>query len=131
MSLENFSTFYYGHEITSDNNKIDFEEGFGELVAEINVGTYSLTDFVIAVQDALNSAGSNIYFVTLNRTTRQITITANNPFDLLITTGDHTGTSSFPLMGFTGPDLTGQTVYVSNGPSGSEYRPQLDRKSVV
>lgn len=125
MSLDTFSTFYYGHEITSDNNKIDFDEGFGERVAEIGVKTYSLSQFIVAVQDALNSAGSNVYVVTMNRNTRRITITADNPFDLLTTTGDHLGTSAFSLMGFSGADHTGGTTYTGSGPSGSEYRPQF------
>ncbi len=125
MSLTTFSTFYYGHEITTDNNNLDFDEGFGELTAEIAVGTYSLTDFMTAVQDAFNSAGSNIYIVSLNRATRKVTVSADNPFDLLINSGSHSGTSGFELLGFTGSDLTGSGPYVGNGPSGSEYRPQF------
>lgn len=51
------SKFYYGHTIDSDNNLLDFKEGAGtELTATLNVGEYSLTDFVTEVARALNAA---------------------------------------------------------------------------
>lgn len=125
MSLSTFSKFYYGHEVTLDNNTIDINEGSGELTAEIAVGTYSLTDFLAALESALNTAGVLTYTCTLNRTTRKITITATGTFSLLISTGSSVGTSAFTLAGFTGADKTAASTYTGNIGSGSEYRPQF------
>ena len=47
MTIKTKSEFYYGHEITLVNNSIPFTEGSGEIVATVNIGTYSLSDFII------------------------------------------------------------------------------------
>lgn len=125
MSLQTFSAFYYGHEVTSENNLIDFNEGGPDFIAEIDVGTYTLTQYAQAVQNALNDAGSNIYVVTLDRSTRTLTVSADNNFELLVATGVSTGTSAFPMMGFSGADRTGTDTYEGNLASGSAYYPQF------
>ena len=125
MSLKTFSTFYYGQEITIDNYIINFDEGIGELAAEVAVGTYSLTQFAEAIESALNTAGTLVYSVTVNRQTRQITISASGVFTLLIATGSSVATSPFSLMGFNGGDLSGSNSYTGDSGSGYEYRPQF------
>ncbi len=125
MSIRTFSSFYYGHQVTADNNLIDFNEGGSDLIAEIEVGTYTLTDFLTAVQNAINDAGSQTYTISVDRTTRLVTIAASSNFSLLVSSGVSTGTSGFSLLGFTGTDRTGTNTYAGNIPSGSEYRPQF------
>lgn len=124
MSLETFSVFYYGHEVTTENYSIDFNEGGPDLVASIEVGVYSLTQFIAAIESALNTAGTLTYTVTVDRVTRKITISANGNFSLLISSGPTIGVTAFTLMGFTGADLSGDDNYTGNEGSGYEYRPQ-------
>lgn len=127
MALNTFSLFTYGHVITNENQNINFDEGAGELSAQIAIGDYTLGEFAIAVQTAMNTAAVlNVYDVTVNRTTRTLQITGDTvAFDLLITTGSQLGTSAFPLMGFTGADLTAAMTYEGNNASGSKFEPQF------
>lgn len=125
--LKTRSLFYYGYSITSDNFQLDFNEGGGELTAQLNIGNYTLTEFVDELIRALNSTPTiaNTYDVVVDRDTRIITISADGNFDLLVQTGSHAGTSAFSLAGFTGLDRTGAATYDGNIASGSEFRPQF------
>lgn len=124
-TLTTLSVFYFGTTVTTDNNKISFNEGGPELVATLNIGDYSLTEYADEVERALNAAGALTYTVALNRTTRKLTISATGTFALLALTGSFSGTSAFPTMGFaTTSDKTGASSYVGENGAGSEYRPQ-------
>lgn len=124
MALSTFSCFYFGFEITSDNNKLNFSEGGGELTATLAVGSYTHTDIIDVVASALNNVGALIYSVSLNRTTRAITIAANGTFSLLTTSGSQITSSPFSLLGFSGADKTGMSTYTGSA-SGSSYEPQF------
>lgn len=129
-TLTTLSVFYYGTTIDSSNNKLDFNEGGPEIVATLNIGDYSLTEFVDEVERALNAAGALDYTVTLNRTTRKITVSATGVFALLCLTGSHSGTSVFTLAGFSIlANKTGASSYVSDNGTGFEYRPQYPLKN--
>lgn len=124
MSLKTRSAFIYGHTITDINASINFvEDGVTELLASIEVGAYSLTTFLDAVAVALNEIGDNEYTVTVDRTTRLITISADANFDLLVTTGSQKDIAAWTLLGFT-TDRSGSDTYVADLPSGSVYYPQ-------
>ena len=122
MSSSTYSGFTYGHTVTEANRYIDFDEGSGELTGLIAVGSYTLGDYIGAVATALNNAGTQEYAVSLDRTTRTLTITAGASFDLLVTTGTNVSLSAYPLMGYTvnqsGTSLEGDSA------SGSLYEPQ-------
>jgi hypothetical protein len=125
MSLTTFSKFYYGHTIDSTNLCLDFKEGAGpELQANLNPGDYTLTEFAVEIKRALDAIGALTYTVTVDRTTRKITISSTSNFSLLVTTGTRVGSSAWGLMGFTGADKTGASSYQSQVGSGSEYLPQ-------
>lgn len=128
--IYDFSTIYYGHTITSDNNFIDFDEGVGELTAELSPGKYSLTEFQAEIKKALDNAGTLTYTVTLNRSVPAFTISSTANFDLLTTTGSHAGQSAFSLVGFSGADKTGASTY-TGGQSGSIFNPQFKLQSYV
>lgn len=130
MALGTRSAFYYGYTVDETNFYIPFDEGAGELNAEITLGAYSLTEFLVAVKTALDAAGTQAYTVEVDRDTRQITISATSSFDLLISSGTTTGTSAFSLMGFTGSDLTGLTSYTGDA-SGYEYVTQFPIQDYV
>lgn len=128
MSLKNFSSFYYGYIIDSSNNKLDFNEGAGELTATIDIGKYSMTELITAVTTALNAVSvANVFSITVSRTTRQFTITGDtSAFTLLLSTGSHDGTSIYSDMGFTGTaDRSGLLTYESISGGGTEYKPQF------
>ena len=131
MGISTKSKWYYGHEITKENYTIDFNEGAGALKAVLNVGIYSLTDFVTEVKRALDDAGNLTYTVSVNRDTRLITISAGSNFSLLTTSGASIGTSAFSLIGFSGADKTGANSYVGGSASGYEYKPQLELQKYV
>lgn len=129
--IKTYSAFTYGHTITDDNSAIIFNEGAGELIAYIEIGSYTLQAFVNAVAIALNDTGNLEYTVSLDRSTRKITISSTGAFDLLITSGSLVETSVFSLMGFDGADLTGLTSYEGDSASGSYFEPQFLLQSYV
>ncbi len=124
MSLATLSKFYYGHTIDDDNDLLDFDEGGSELTAELDIGEYTLEEFAEEIQRALNEAGALTYTVTVNRTTRIITVAATGNFTLLVTTGSNIGTSPWALMGFTS-NKTGDDSYAADAASGYVYSPQF------
>jgi hypothetical protein len=126
MALTTRSLFYYGFEVDSTNNALDFKEGAGsELNATLATGAYTLTTFVDEVERALNAAGALTYTVSVNRTTRIITIAASGTFSLLTTSGTRAGTSAYSLIGFSGADKTGTNTYAGGAASGSSYATQF------
>jgi hypothetical protein len=134
MALSTFSAFYFGIEIDSTNQNLNFDEGGGELSAVIEPNTYSLTDFLVAIKTALDAASTlpQEYTVTVDRDTRQITISSVGAFDLLVLTGSQLGSSPWTIMGFTGgADLTGLTTYTGASGAGSEYITQFALQDYV
>lgn len=130
-TLKTFSQFYYGFEVTTQNLYLNFKEGGGpELTAEVSVGSFSLTQMATEVQKALNNEGALTYTVTVNRTTRKLTIAASGTFSLLPVTGTLSTTSIFSLIGFT-TDRTGGSSYLGNSAAGYAYVPQCLLQSYV
>ncbi len=72
-------------------------------------------------------AVSNTFTISVDRTTRKITIASDTTtFDLLISSGSQSTTSPFSLLGFTGSlDLTGSMSYTGDSGAGSEFQPQF------
>lgn len=131
MSLNTHSKFYFGFEVDSDNLYLDFKEGGPELTAQIAIGSYTMTDFAAAIQSAMNAESSNNYVVSIDRTTRIVTIAGDAAFDLLVTTGSHAGSSIFGELGFTGADLVGLATYSGATAIGTEYSTQFVLQSFV
>lgn len=121
--IETKSAFYYGHTVDQNNNIILFNEGSGDLEAEISYGTYSLTDYSNAVVVAMNSISTNSYTVLLDRDTRKMTISGTANFTLDVNNAS-VGNTAFPLMGFT-TQKTGSNSYAADEGSGSVYLPQF------
>jgi hypothetical protein len=123
--LQTRSQFFYGHEVTDANKWIDFQEGVNVRAAELRLGYYSLTEFLTECERAMEEVGSFDYSVTVNRSTRIVTITAGSTFSLLTSSGTHFGTDAFSLLGFSGADKTGASTYAGGSASGLQYRPQF------
>lgn len=127
MALNTRPKFYFVDPVTKDNQLLNFIEPLQdnvELTATIAVGSYTMTELMIAVQGAMNSVGKLTYAVSLDRDTRIVTIASTETFELLVTTGTNAGLSIYPLVGFTA-DKTGAATYDSDESTGTEYLPQF------
>jgi len=131
MSITTTSTFYYGHVIDATNNLLDFDEGGADLLATLDHGEYTLTEFLTEVKRALEETGALTYTVTVNRTTRIITIAATGTFSLLTTSGANIANGPWTLLGFSGADKTGSSTYSASAASGSAYTPQFKLQDYV
>lgn len=131
MALDTFSVFYFDYEVNTLNNILNVDEGSGEVAVEVAVGSYAPSELAVAVENALNAQLNNVYTVTFNRDERTFTISADASFDLLIDTGTQVGVSLFPLIGFTGADLTGLLTYTGNNKSGKEYLNQFKLQDYI
>jgi len=131
MSLNTHSKFYYGYEISDAALFIDFNEGAGALFAELEIGSYSLTDALTELARALNDAGTLTYTVTVDRTTQTVTIAASGAVSLLVTSGAHAGTSAFGVFGFTGADRASLASHLGNAQAGSSYATQFIVQSYI
>lgn len=131
MSISTFSTFYYGHTIDATNNLLDFKEGATTFLATLDYGEYTLTEFLAEVKRAMEETGAFTYTVSVNRSTRIITIAATGTFSLLTTSGSNIATSPFTLLGFSGADKTGSASYTASAASGSAYTPQFKLQEYV
>lgn len=130
MSLSTRSSFYYGFVIDNDNYLMDFDEGGSELTAELNFGDYSLSDLLVELKRALEAEGALTYTVTVNRSTRKITIAASGTFSLLVSSGSH-ASNVYDTIGFTGSDRTSAATYTADSASGSSYLPQFNLQKYV
>lgn len=136
MALNKYSAFYYGHTITKNNRFLNFRDAGlvapNQYAANLDIGSYTLTQFGEKVAQAMNALGNQEYSVTLDRSTRLFTISAAANFDLLLDTGANKTISVFTLLGFDGNvDLTGSNSYTATAPSGNAYITQTPLKNFV
>jgi hypothetical protein len=131
MTIRTKSQFYYIDNITENNFRINFDEGLGEVTAEVNLGNFAPSELPDKVAFAMNEVGTQSYSVSYDRTLRTFTISAPSAFDLLFLTGASAGTSIHPTIGFDNTDLTGLTSYTSQNASGTVYRPTLEFQDYV
>lgn len=124
MAIQTRSQFYYIDAISADNYAVDFDEGATQLQASLNFGSYSHSELIVELERALNEAGGQEYTVTMDRTTRQTTISATLNFSILCQTGARLGITAWTLLGFTGADKTGSNSYTGSS-VGGVYRPQF------
>lgn len=126
MALMTRSKFYFGHEVTLQNNYFDFQETGPILTAELKVGYYSPTEFIIELQRALNEKGAYTYTVNFNRSTRIVSISASSVFAIRGASGPNSGNLLYSLIGYdSSSDLTGAGLYTFTNKSGQEYKPQF------
>ncbi len=127
MTIKTYSAWTYGHTITDNNKFLEFEEAVsGVLIAELNVGSYSLSGYVSEIARAMNAASLNVTYTTiLDRATRKVTINGTSTFSLLINSATTAPQSTYSLAGFNGADLTGSASYEGDSPSGSLFEPQF------
>jgi hypothetical protein len=123
--INTWSKFYYGFEVTADNSNLAFDEGGPELIATVRQGKYAPVRGLLRTADAMSDVGAQTYAITLDRSTRLVTISAAAPFSLLVATGSTLSTSLYAALGFTGADRTGTNIYTGNAPAMVEYAIQF------
>ena len=115
------SAFYYGYEVTEENNQIRFNDNGGVKIAKIAHGLYSMSEYAIAVQEAISEVAHflNTPTVTIDRN-RVMTITTTGLMELVVEVFNEL--SAYPMMGFTTSRPIG-TSHTGDVASGSAYYP--------
>lgn len=127
--IETLSKFYYIDPIDENNLNLSFDEGSGEVIAEVAVGDFTMTELASAIQDAMNLAGDETYVVTFLRDERKFKIECTTGTFSLLISGGSSGNSIFPLIGFTGSDTVSAASATGNGNAGTEYKTQFALQS--
>ncbi len=124
--LQTRSSFYYGFVIPPTAIFFSFQELTGPVrIAQLSAKAYSLSGAAVELQRALRAAGTQDYVVTVDRNTRQLSISAPLAFDILIDSGPFGGSQIWSILGLGDTDLTGLTSYAGADPIGKEYLPQI------
>lgn len=121
--------FIYGHIVDSSNNAFSFDEGGAEIIAYMDPGGYSFSEFAFQLQTILRAYGTQNYVLTTNRADQSLTIAAPSAFTLRVATGTPSN-SGYALAGFTGANRTTVTT-TTGGMSGLKYTPQFLIQSYV
>jgi hypothetical protein len=113
FSVEGIEYYFNPIEITTSNNKIDFDDGSGEINASITAQTYKdpkeLSD---AIATAMNGLTSDTVTVSYSSTTGTFTVASDGvTFELLFSTGANTAETIAGAIGFAVSDQTGATTY--------------------
>jgi hypothetical protein len=100
--------------IVSTNNKIDFDEGTGEITCSIPIGNYNPTTLALEIKTQMETEGTNIY--TVSYIGNQISIgTSGVFFSLLWATGTNAVESIANTIGFYNIDQIGSLAYSGIG----------------
>lgn len=101
-------------DIDSTNNKIDFKESAGDLVATIPDGTYTLSALAAEISTQMDAAiGSLNTYTTSVNADNELTITSSASFSLLNGTGVNKNVSLLRQLYFGLEDLEDDTSYES------------------
>jgi len=128
MALRAKSSFLFGYQITALNRSLDFRAVAAGpvLLAQLRIGYYSLTDLLLEIKRAMESADPlRIYTATANRTIsggtqNRITISTNGIYlDLLFASGPRVGSSVAPIIGFQPVDRVGGVTYTGTLTTGT------------
>lgn len=103
-------------EITSSNQWLDFDEGGGELSAQLTVGDYDADSLATEIKTQMEAVGAYVYTITYQENIKKFTIaSATGNFDLLWQSGTHTSNNVGDLIGFiTASNDTGLSSYTAD-----------------
>lgn len=121
MALNTRAKFYFGYEITSDNQLLNIQYLGDDYQITIQVGYYTLENICREIEAELNDLGIIGFSVTANRTTRQITISGAANFNILFSQSP----SLAGLLGFAASNLVGANSYTGPSAAGYEFIPQF------
>ena len=99
MSIKTRSKFYYDFEVTESAFQIPFDEGAGELIADMFLLKFTPSQLAIEIARAMTSTGTNDYICSFNRVDRTYEITSlGSTFSIL----GATNTAVNPAVEFLG-----------------------------
>lgn len=100
--------------IDSSNNRLDFDEGSGNILATLTSASYSPDGLAAEIKTQMEASGSETYTVSYSPTTLNFTITSDTggTLDLPFATGPNAGSSVGDTIGFTA-DLSSALTYSS------------------
>lgn len=109
--------------INNRNNKIDFDEGTGELNITLTSGVYTLPNLFAEIKSKMETAGNNTYTIS-SLGSEKIQITGSSEFDLLWKTGtnglDNGIRNVGSVLGFNvGSDDVNSAVFIA------DYQPTI------
>lgn len=112
-SIEGIEYFFNPINITTSNNKIDFDDAGGEENVLVAAKLYKdPVELAEAIQIAMNAATADEITVTYSHSAGTFTIaTDGSELSLLFTTGTNTAQSIATTLGFTIADKTGALTY--------------------
>lgn len=129
--IDTFSSFHYGISIDSESKFLDFNEGSGELTAELRVGHYTLGTLCAEIEYQMERVGTQGYTVTANRVNKKITIAGGSSFSILGSTGSNAANGCYLVIGFPASDTSSTTSHTSTTSIGTEYFPQYKLQDYV
>lgn len=134
MMSRDQALFLYGFDVTAFNRYIPFKRTLlgTELLATLNIGNYSCTEFMAEAKRAMEVADPlNTYTITLNRTVlsntqnRMSILTSGSYLDVLFGSSTSAANSTRDLMGFAHSDQTGATSYTGYQNAGTILLPEF------
>ena len=114
-SLEGIEYYFNPIEITSSNNRIDFNDGGGEEQASITAKVYKdPKELADAIATAMNGLTTDTITVTYSNSTGKFTIASDgSTLSLLFATGTNTANTIATKIGFAVADQTAALTYTS------------------
>jgi len=108
--------------VDTGNQWVDFNEGGGELSAQIPAGNYDASSLCDAIKAAMELVGTLTYTVTYSDTSNKFTVASTATFSLLWASGSHLASSIGLDIGFdVGSDDTGASSYTGDFPRMHNY----------
>lgn len=130
MALETHSRFYYGWQITNQNQYFDYDDGDGVKSVKLSPGYYSTKTLSNELKKKIEEVSEFTYSVIFNRITRKWSITnQTGNFEIKFATGPFVDKSCSAVFGFNPVDISGSASFTSQNVSGYEYKTQFHLQS--
>lgn len=131
--INTHSSFLYGFDVTASNQYLDLVIASQNYSVAIQVGSYSAKELLTEIENTLNAVGTSLTFtVSMNRSTRIVTISADGSFDLLVNTGDNAASGIYSLLGVsTASNFTSVTSVSGVTSVGTLYQTQFKLQDFV
>lgn len=108
------------------NDKLDFNEGSGELTATITAGTYIPTALATEIETQLNAVGSLLWTCTYDSDDEEFTISVESSSSILWNSGTNSSTTIGKAIGFdVMSDDSSATSFTSDYPYEIDYTDEL------
>lgn len=97
LYVQMYNTIY---NIDNTNNWLDFQVGVTQYSIQVPPGMYSASSLATSIQTLMTAQINNTWSVTYSTITEKITFTGASAFQLLFSSGSHSSTSLYLVLGF-------------------------------